>query len=78
MRTMGGDLTVEFAADKTSFFRLRLALASRPGTRLGSFGQESSGMERSEGGFACVPQQVSCPCCLPLTFSDTNGGLYRW
>jgi Na+/proline symporter/nitrogen-specific signal transduction histidine kinase len=33
MRTMGGDLTVEFAADKTSFFRLRLALASRPGTR---------------------------------------------
>jgi hypothetical protein len=30
---MGGDLTVEFAADKTSFFRLRLALASRPGTR---------------------------------------------
>jgi signal transduction histidine kinase len=33
MRTMGGDLTVEFAADKTSFFRLRLALASCPGTR---------------------------------------------
>jgi Na+/proline symporter/nitrogen-specific signal transduction histidine kinase len=27
MRTMGGDLTVEFAPDGTSFFRLRLALA---------------------------------------------------
>jgi hypothetical protein len=26
MRTMGGDLTVEFAPDNTSFFRLRLAL----------------------------------------------------
>jgi Na+/proline symporter/nitrogen-specific signal transduction histidine kinase len=33
MRTMGGDLTVEFATDKTSFFRLRLALASTPDTR---------------------------------------------
>ncbi|MFT5390481.1 MAG: Na+/proline symporter/nitrogen-specific signal transduction histidine kinase [Gammaproteobacteria bacterium] len=28
MRTMGGDLTVEFAADRTSFFRVRLALAA--------------------------------------------------
>ena len=27
MRTMGGDLTVEFASDRTSYFRLRLALA---------------------------------------------------
>jgi hypothetical protein len=29
MRTMGGDLTVEFNSDRTSFFRLSLAL-TRP------------------------------------------------
>jgi len=35
MRTMGGDLTLEFAADETSFFRLRLALGSLPGQQDG-------------------------------------------
>jgi len=30
MRTMGGDLTVEFADDDTSFFRVRLVLAPAP------------------------------------------------
>ncbi|MEM7254552.1 MAG: sensor histidine kinase [Pseudomonadota bacterium] len=30
MRTMGGDLTLEFAQDNSSFFRMRLALTSPP------------------------------------------------
>jgi K+-sensing histidine kinase KdpD len=31
-RTMGGELSLEFAADETSFFRLRLTISPAPGT----------------------------------------------
>lgn len=38
MRTMGGDLTVEFRPDQTSFFRLHLALSAQRRPRPGAAG----------------------------------------